>query len=96
MHWSVKQRLGKPAIVDETKYLRYAPKNLPANVEYTEPTQLENDYIAMCRSDKDHKKRKACALYRDLAPEKGLVNRWRTRRYRRFREEWAKDEATPA
>lgn len=95
VHWSVKRRLGKPAIVDETKYLRYAPKNLPANVEYTEPTQLENDYIAMCRSDKDHKKRKACALYRDLAPEQGLIDRWRTRRYRRFREEWAKDEAMP-
>ena len=26
----------------------------------------ENDYIAMCRGDKDHRKRATCALYRDL------------------------------
>ena len=96
VHWSVKQRHGKSALVDQTKYLRYTPKNLPTEVDYTEPTKLENDYIAMCHSDKDHRKRKACALYRELPAERGLLDRWRTRRLRRFQEEWAKDKVVPS
>ena len=38
VHWSVKQRHGKSALVDQKKYLRYTPKNLPADVDYTEPS----------------------------------------------------------
>jgi uncharacterized protein (DUF2235 family) len=95
VHWSVKQRHGKSALVDQTKYLRYTPKNLPKEVDFTEPTKLEHDLIALCRSDKKHKRRGACALYRDLPAEQGWLDRWHTRRLRRFREEWAKDVATP-
>ena len=91
----MKQRHGKSALVDQKNYLRYSPKNLPADVDYTEPSDLERDYVNMCRNDTNHRKRKACALYRELPAEQGLIDRWRTRRLRRFQEEWAKDKATP-
>jgi hypothetical protein len=91
----VKQRLGKSGIVDETKYLRYTPKNLPKDVDFTEPTQLERDYIEMCRGDPAHKRRGACAICREMAPDQGWLDRWRNRRVRRLREQWAKDLATP-
>ena len=95
VHWSVKQRRGRSALVDQTKYLKYTPTNLPEDVDFTEPTELERGYMTMCRSDAKHKKRKTCALYRDLPAQQGWLDRWRTRRLRRFRDEWAKDQATP-
>ena len=91
VHWSVKQRLGRSAIVDEKKYLNYAPANLPKDVDFTKPTQLETDYIAMCRGEKNHKRRSACALYRAFPSDQNWLGRWRTRRQRRFQEDWAKD-----
>ncbi len=96
VHWSVKQRHGRSGLVDQKKYLRYTPKNLPAEVDYTEPSPLESDYIKMCRSDTNHRKRKACALYRQLPAEPGVVGRWKTRRLRRLQEEWAKDKVVPS
>jgi hypothetical protein len=77
--------------VDQKKYLRYAPKNLPKDVDYTKPSRLESDYFKLCRGDPEHKKRGKCALYRKLPTEQGLVSRWRTRKQRRFLKEWAKD-----
>jgi hypothetical protein len=74
--------------------LRYTPENLPKEVDYTKRTQRENELITLCRSNKEHRKRGACALYRDMPAEQGWLDRWRTRRLRRFREEWAKDPAT--
>jgi Uncharacterized alpha/beta hydrolase domain (DUF2235) len=94
VHWSVHQRHGKSALVDEKKYLKYAPKNLPEEVDYTKRTEREDKLIALCRDNKEHRKRGACALYRELPAEQGWLDRWRTRRLRRFREEWAKDPAT--
>jgi hypothetical protein len=91
VHWSVKQRHGRSGLVDQKKYLRYAPKNLPRDVDHTETSQLESDYINLCRGDPEHRKRKGCALYRKLPAEQGLLGRWRTRKQRRFLDEWAKD-----
>jgi len=39
VHWSVRDRLGKVAIVDEHRYLRYAPKNLPKHADLMERTR---------------------------------------------------------
>jgi hypothetical protein len=90
VHWSVRDRLGRPALVDEKKYLRYQPRNLPKSVDYVEATKLEKDLIALCHSSKEHKKRQGCALHRDLGPEGGWLQRWRDRRFRQFRQEWSK------
>jgi hypothetical protein len=91
VHWSVEQRHGRSGLVDQKKYLRYAPKNLPKDVDYTKPSRLESDYFKLCRGDPEHKKRGKCALYRKLPTEQGLVSRWRTRKQRRFLKQWAKD-----
>ena len=92
VHWSVMDRLGKPALVDEKLYLSYTPKNLPEHPDTTERTNTESRLIALCRDSAENKKRDACALNRKLpGAQGGWLDRWRTRRLRRFREAWAKN-----
>ena len=65
VHWSVKRRHGKSALVDETKYLRYTPKNLPADVDYTEPSDLERDYVNdVPQRHESQEEKSLCALSR--------------------------------
>ena len=91
VHWSVKDRLGRIGLVDETRYGKYQPRNVPEDVEVAACTPRERELIELCRSV-DHKRRKNCALYGDPPqPEagwRGWWRGWRTRRLRRLRENW--------
>ena len=91
VHWSVKDRLGRLGLVDETRYRKYHPRNVPEHVEVAACTPRERVLIDLCRSV-DHKRRKECALYGDPpAVETGWRRWWRgsrARRLLRLRENW--------
>jgi hypothetical protein len=77
--------------------LRYAPKNLPKHPEVTKQTETEMSLIALCRGSTKNKKKQGCALHRrQSGARQGWLERWRSRRFRRFRKEWAEDEAASA
>jgi len=97
VHWSVKERIGKLALVDETKYRRYSPKNLPKEYPTAEKSEFEQKLIDLCeayreraKSDKnltDEERARIvhCVLHREvIRREQG----WRGRRLRQLREEW--------
>ena len=92
VHWSVRDRIGKLGLVDETKYRKYSPKNLPKDYPIVEKSKFEQELIDMCRAnrerakdDKERAKTAHCVLHRELTkPEQG----WRGRRVRQLREEW--------
>jgi len=85
LHWSVRDRLGKLGLVDETKYRKYSPKNLPKDLATAEPSDLELRLVRLCRLNNERGKTGHCALHRDLTTrEQG----WRGRRIRKLREEW--------
>ncbi|HET6926997.1 MAG TPA: DUF2235 domain-containing protein [Hyphomicrobiaceae bacterium] len=97
VHWSVRDRLGKVAIVDEHKYFRYAPKNLPKRADIVPPSETEMRLIALCRGSAENKKKQGCALNRQPpVGRQAWLERWRSRRFRRFRKEWAEDEVASA
>ena len=97
VHWSVRDRLGKVAIVDEHKFLRYALKNLPKHADITEPSETEMRLISLCRGSTENKKKQGCALHRAQSVERfGWLKRCRSRRFGRFRKEQAEDEAASA
>jgi uncharacterized protein (DUF2235 family) len=86
LHWSVKDRLGRIALVDETRYRKYQPRNVPEHVEATACTPRERELIELCRSV-DHKRRKDCALYGDPPEiERGWRGWWQGRRTRWLRQ----------
>ncbi len=92
VHWSVRERVGKLGLVDETKYRRYSPKNLPKDYPIAEKSKFEQELIEMCRASREHAstdeeraKTVHCVLHRELTKrERG----WRGRRVRQLREEW--------
>jgi hypothetical protein len=95
VHWSVKDRVGKLGLVDETKYRRYSPKNLPKEYPIAEESKHEQELIEMCRAhrraksdnqtDEERGRTMHCVLHRELTKrEQG----WRGRRLRQLREEW--------
>jgi Uncharacterized alpha/beta hydrolase domain (DUF2235) len=96
VHWSVRDRVGKLGLVDETKYRRYSPKNLPEDYPTAETSKLERDLINKCwahrerarsdnQTDEERAKTLHCVLHRELTErEQG----WRGRRLRRLRDEW--------
>lgn len=90
VHWSVKERLGRIGLVDQDRYAKYAPKNLSADVEYTEHSETEDKLIRLCHTNPKNEKRKACALYRELEEAKRgrWWGRWRANRVRRLRDNW--------
>ncbi len=77
--------MGRLALVDETRYAKYQPRNLPKDVEWAEMTEFEKDLIGLCRGNADHPKRDGCALHRVL---KENDRSRRTRRMRRLRKTW--------
>jgi len=94
IHWSVGHRLGRIGLVDDTRYAKYAPRNLPQDIEIAACTKLEgleDKLVALCRT-KEHRKRTDCALYGDLPkPEGGWWGWWRdwqTHRRRGLRKSW--------
>ena len=100
VHWSVKERLKRVSLVDQDRYEEYLPKNLPDNADDivwtekksgNEQEDLETRLVELCHSNRDHERRKTCALYRDLQEiDRGW--RWwvraRARRMRSLREKW--------
>jgi hypothetical protein len=77
--------------------LRYAPKNLPKHADIAEPSKTEKKLIALCRGSAENTKKQGCALHRQQSIEReGWLQRWRSRRFRRFRKEWADEEAALA
>jgi hypothetical protein len=54
VHWSVRERVGKLGLVDETKYRRYSPKNLPKDYPIAEKSKFEQELIEMCRASRQH------------------------------------------
>jgi hypothetical protein len=103
VHWSVRDRVGKLGLVDETKYRRYSPKNLPKDYPIAEKSKLEQELIDMCRAHRERAKSDSktdeersrtvhCVLHRELTKrEQG----WRGRRLRQLREEWKDVLAAP-
>jgi Uncharacterized alpha/beta hydrolase domain (DUF2235) len=91
VHWSVKDRLGRLGLVDEIRYRKYRPRNVPENIDVAPCTPRERELIELCRRV-DHKRRKNCALYGDPPqPEagwRGWWQGWRTRRLRQLRQSW--------
>jgi hypothetical protein len=91
VHWSVKDRLGRIALVDETRYRKYQPRNVTEHVAVAACTPRERQLIALCRSV-DHDRRNHCALYGPPpAVPSGLLGWWkgrRARRIRRLRQSW--------
>jgi hypothetical protein len=85
VHWSVRDRVGRLALVDETRYARYKPRNLPQEVEWAEMTEFEKELITLCRSNAAHDRRAGCALHREL---KESDRSRRARRMRRLRKTW--------
>jgi hypothetical protein len=85
VHWSVRDRLGKLGLVDETKYRRYSPKNLPKEIAIAEPSDFEQKLVRMCRTNNEHGKTGHCVLRRELTQRE---HGWRGRRIRKLREEW--------
>jgi hypothetical protein len=92
VHWSVRERVGKLGLVDETKYRKYGPKNLPKDYPIAEKSKFEQGLVDMCRANREHSKTDEergrtmhCVLHRELTKrEQG----WRGRRLRKLREEW--------
>ena len=92
VHWSVRDRVGRLGLVDETKYRKYSPKNLPKDYPIMEKSKFEQELIDMCRThrarastDEERAKTAHCVLHRELTKrEQG----WRGRRVRQLREEW--------
>jgi len=92
VHWSVKDRVGKLGLVDETKYRKYSPKNLPKDYPIAEKSKLEQELIGLCRANRelaktDEKRGRTmhCVLHRELTKrEQG----WRGKRLRQLREQW--------
>ena len=82
LHWSVVERLGRDAIVDEKVRRSYAPPNLPSKwnihrwrwkqtVDQEGPrvateTRREAELIQLCRN-RANERYKDCALFRDLS-----------------------------
>jgi uncharacterized protein (DUF2235 family) len=95
IHWSVRERLGRRALVDQNRYAKYAPKNLKDAV-YSEPTDEEKRLVDLCQGadEKINVNRKGCALRCSLEPPKegGWWARWRERRrlrrIARMRKDW--------
>jgi len=103
VHWSVKDRVGKLGLVDETKYRRYSPKNLPKEYPIADKSKFEQELIGMCRAYREGARSANltaeerarilhCVLHRDLTDrEQG----WRGKRLRKLREEWQEVLAAP-
>jgi hypothetical protein len=79
VHWSVVERLGRIAIVDELRNRQYSPPNLPTNLLKDLPdegpppdtrvagkTRREKELIALCRRGADNERIQHCALFCDL------------------------------
>jgi uncharacterized protein (DUF2235 family) len=98
VHWSVKDRLGRLGLVDETRYRKYQPRNVPEHVGVAACTQRERELIDLCRSSVDHKKRSGCALYGPpLEAETGWRDwwkGWRARRLLSLRRSWEDVDGT--
>jgi hypothetical protein len=91
VHWSARDRQNKRALVDEKKYSKYRPRNLPKDADVAEPCETERRLHALCRANPDHERRKTCALHRDDTP-KGWFAGWRARRLRELRQEWIENK----
>ena len=89
---SVKDRVGNLGLVDETKYRKYSPNNLPKDYPIAEKSKLEQELIGLCRANRelaktDEKRGRTmhCVLHRELTKrEQG----WRGKRLRQLREQW--------
>ena len=98
IHWSVQDRRGRIGLVDETRYRKYQPRNVPEHAAVAPCSPRERALIDLCRSV-DHKRRSECALYG--APPaveagwRGWWKGWRTRHLRRLRESWDGTGGTP-
>ena len=96
VHWSVRDRVGKLGLVDETKYRRYSPKNLPKDYPIAEKSKFERELIDLCwayreraktdnMTDEERGRTVHCVLHRELTKrEQG----WRGKRLRQLRDEW--------
>jgi len=80
LHWSVMERRGKLAIVDETMHREYRPRNLPKTITddmvtggYPQgetagkgPIGKEAEFIQACRDSTSNKRHERCVLFRTL------------------------------
>ena len=87
-HWSVAERYGRVAVVDETKYAKYLPKNLPKSLpddQIAKRTPQESAFIKACHDSISNARRNACVLSRSL---EGAKQDRRLRRIAEMRKTW--------
>jgi uncharacterized protein (DUF2235 family) len=91
-HWSVKERLGKLCLVDESTYDTYAPKNLVnmTDADYTQREESEDRIVRRCQINPDNERKGTCALHCDLTKMESswFGGRRRAKRIRKLREKW--------
>ena len=91
-HWSVKERLGRLCLVDESRYDTYAPKNLVdmKDSDYTVREGTEDRIVRRCQVNPLNEKRQTCALQCDLTKMESswFSGRWRAKRIRKLRKQW--------
>ena len=93
-HWSVKDRLGKRCLVDETRYSTYKPKQLVdmKDADYTprEERGSENRIVQRCLISTSNLKKPTCALHCNLDKMRaeGFWGRRRAKRIGKLRDQW--------
>ncbi len=91
-HWSVKERLGRLCLVDESRYDTYAPKNLVdmKDSDYTVRAGSEDRIVRRCQVSTGNEKKEKCALHCDLTKMESswFSGRRRAKRIGKLREAW--------
>jgi uncharacterized protein (DUF2235 family) len=93
LHWSVKERYGKLALVDQNRYAEYRPAQIDPNTsdsEYTVCEGKEYEFVHLARHSGENKRRSSCALHCELGEieRQWFGGRRRARRMRNLREKW--------
>jgi hypothetical protein len=99
-HWSVKDRLGKRCLIDETRYYTYRPKQLVdmKDSDYTQRGGSEDRMVSRCLISGNNEKKGKCALHCELDEirKEGLWGRRRAKRIERLRKDWPETVAAGA
>ena len=84
--------MGKPCLVDESRYEQYAPANL-VNMkdDYTQREEnAKTGFVRRCQISNQQREEAKCALLRDLneMERSWFGGRRRAKRIRKLREKW--------
>ena len=103
VHWSVIERLNRPALVDGSRYVKYAPANVPKGLPddrtpdaFNDPrvatiTEREEKLIKACRA-RGGMRVKDCALFCKLGADKARSARFLSTTTNFFRDMLSSDK----